>query len=257
MRQFIFVLIVVLTAKPALAANPATQPTTQPVSIRGHVEIEAGLQKQDMTRAVIYLAEALSLAGPPPQDHYVVGQLNKAFVPNFIVIPQGADVEFPNWDKFSHNVFSRSAAAPAFDLDRYPCGCSKRRTFDKIGIVQLFCNIHPYMHAVIVVTPNRFAVRANANGDFEMTGVPAGKYELVAWHERCDEQKQPATVGDAVPTLAFHLHENHDAVIAAAPADKRAGYGVERGLGVKREVLRLPVVSDVHPAIDPPPTTQP
>jgi hypothetical protein len=32
---------------------------------------------------------------------------------------------------------------------------------------------------------------------------------------------------------------------------------VERGLGVKREVLHLPVVSDVHPAIDPPPTTQP
>jgi plastocyanin len=257
MWKLIAVLVIGLTALPARAAVPATQPSGQPASIRGHVDIDAGIQKPDLTKSVIYFAEAASLAGPPPRDHYVVGQMNKAFVPNFSVIPLGADVEFPNWDKFSHNVFSRSAAAPAFDLDRYPFGFAKRRTFDKVGVVQIFCNIHPSMHAVIVVTPNRFAARADADGNFQISGVPAGTYQLVAWHERCDEQRQAVTVGDVVATAAFQLHESHDAMIAAAPPEKRAGYGVERGLGVKREVLRLPVVTEVHKAIDPPPTTQP
>ena len=37
------------------------------------------------------------------------------------------------------------------------------------------------------------------------------------------------------------------------PPERRGGYGVERGLGAKREQLNLPVVKDSHPAPTPPP----
>ena len=250
------VAVVNLFAGPAIAA-PATQPTTKPLlyAVSGRVEISLAMQKPDYSHAVVYFASDPTLdAAPLPCDHYTVAQKNKRFVPNFIAIPRNGAVEFPNWDPFAHNVFSRSAAAPAFDLDRYPCGCSKSRAFTKVGVVQVFCNIHPFMRAIIFVTPNPYSADVHPDGRFTIPNVPAGHYELVAWHDRCQEQRLAIEVGlDASATPTFHLSESRQVVLDNTPADRKPTYGVDRGLGVKREVLHLPVVTDVHPALDPPP----
>ena len=165
---------VVLTRVHAAAELPATQPSptlattapstasTRPAAggtITGKITIGGNwsLQKPDLTRVVVYLASNPSLdSDVPPAGHATIAQRHKAFVPNFAVVARGTTVEFPNWDDFEHNVFSISKAAPAFDLDRYPRGQSKSRVFDKVGVVQLFCNIHPFMRAMVVVTPNSY-----------------------------------------------------------------------------------------------------
>src|SRR5262249_15996809 len=145
---------ILLTCAARAKAEPTTAPTTQSagVAVHGRVTVSGGfaLQKPDLTRVVVYLASDPTLdAIPNPVEHPTVAQKNKAFVPNFIAVDRGTSVEFPNWDNFDHNVFSRSKAAPAFDLDRYPRGQSKTRTFDKVGVVQIFCNIHPSMRAIV------------------------------------------------------------------------------------------------------------
>jgi plastocyanin len=228
-----------------LAAAPATQPDTG--SVRGHVDVHGGLfDRPDPTRTVIYIASNAQLDKlPGPTTRATVAQHNKAFEPDFSVIQRETVVEFPNRDHFYHNVFSRSAAAPAFDLDRYPFGESKIRTFDKVGVVQVFCNIHPQMRAIIYVTPNRFFARPDSDGNFEITGIPPGDYTLVAWRDRCDEQHQPLHVeaGQAA-NLSFSLSIRH----GGGNADPLPAYGVARGLGVKREQLHLPVVADTQPS---------
>lgn len=247
------------TQPAAVSELPTTSPTTRPSVgvIRGRVLAAMGwdLQKPDTTRAVVYLAaDPLLDAVAEPLPKAVMGQKDKTFVPSFIVVPRGTEVEFPNWDHISHNVFSRSKAAPAFDLDRYPFGYSKTRTFDKVGVVQVFCNIHQQMRAVIVVTPNAFFARPDADGRFELKDVPQGRHELVIWHERCEEQRRIVDVsGGSIPELAFDLVESRRGAIASNPSKDPGGYGVERGLGVKRERLDLPVVTDVHPTSAPAP----
>jgi plastocyanin len=269
MRWVMGTILVMLAVGLAAAAmqeqnsTPSTQPTTQlattgpTTSVSGTVDYQGGLslRKPDLTRVVIYLASDPVLDSLPVQSMpYVVAQHNRAFVPHFIVIPKGAKVDFPNWDHFYHNVFSRSAAAPAFDLDRYPYGYSKTRTFDKVGVVQIFCNIHPYMRSIIVVTPNVCFARAHADGHFNLTGVPIGHYQIVAWNDRCDEEKQAVDVGAAgLNSVVLHLHESRDAIINNDAPNHESDYGVDRGLGVKREHLGLPVVPDVHPATETPP----
>jgi plastocyanin len=240
-------------------ATPATTASTQPAStrpagviLRGKVSIDAGwtLQKPDLSRVVVYLSsDSILDARPWSVEHATIAQKNKAFIPNFLVVPRGTNVEFPNWDDFDHNVFSRSKAAPAFDLDRYPRGMSKTRTFDKLGVVQVFCNIHPAMRAIIYVTPNQFFARPDADGNFEIQGVPPGNFELTAWHERCEEQRQPLVVTAGQPgEVSITLKESRGRALATEN-DRRASYGgVERGLGIKRERLNLPVVTDSHPA---------
>jgi plastocyanin len=246
------------STQPATVATTATTPATQPIArgvVAGRVTIATGwaAPKPDLSRAVVYLASEPTLdaesgtAMPPPQ---VIAQRDKTFLPNFLVVPRGTEVEFPNWDRFDHNVFSRSAAAPAFDLDRYPYGQSKTRRFEKLGVVQIFCNIHPQMKCVVLVTPNRFFERADSDGRFELRDVPVGRYELVVWHERCEEQRQPIEVaGDGGSAdIAFTLQESRKRILSSSDPSRRPSYGVERGLGVKREPLNLPVVKESHPA---------
>jgi hypothetical protein len=233
----------------------ATRPSTNPAgtfSIQGTVKVGQGFDfgSPDLSRVVVYLDSDPKLdAIPLPSDRPCVAQINKAFVPNFTVVPKGSQVEFPNWDHIAHNVFSRSPAAPSFDLDRYPYGQSKMRQFDKVGVVQIFCNVHPFMRAIIVVTPNMYFTRADADGHFHIDGVPAGSYQVCAWDERCATMKQPVEVGTSGGgEIAFTLDEDRGSILENDPPRHGDNYGVDRGLGEKRERLGLPVVRDSHPA---------
>jgi plastocyanin len=223
----------------------------QAATISGAVTMTAG-SPADLSRTVVYLESHPALAGdPPPGDQRPeIVQRDKAFIPDLLVVLAGTTVEFPNWDPYSHNVFSRSRAAQ-FDLDRYGQGQSKSYTFNNTGVVQIFCNIHPQMRAVLVVLPNRFFVRADARGSFAIPNVPPGQYVLVAWNERTGERRQTIDVaaGDvrgvtiALAGAAAAVQER-----PSQPSLRPATRGVERGLGVKRERLGLPVVGGAHPA---------
>ena len=232
-----------------LPPGPATQPAL--FSIRGKVTINAGLDQPqiDMSHVVVYLDSDPTLdAMPISTKPASIAQKDKEFVPKFLAVPRNTSIEFPNWDHISHNVFSRSAAAPAFDLDRYPYGVSKARTFTKVGTVQLFCNIHPHMRAMVFVTPNIFFSRADKNGQFHIDHIPAGDYTLVVWHDRCTTLKQLVAVNAVNKNeIDFSLSEDRDNILANNPPT-RESYGTERGLGIKHERLNLPVVTESHPA---------
>jgi plastocyanin len=234
-------------------ASPATAPSTQPAgfSIQGTVAVEQSwtLQKTDLSRVAVYLASDPALDSKTVPVQVTMEQYRKAFDPDFLIVPRGSKVDFPNYDHFYHNVFSRSRIAPPFDLDRFDYGFSKSRQFDTPGVIHIFCNIHPQMHGMIVVTPNSIFARAGTEGRFQLPPVPAGHYTLVAWYERSGETRQDVTVSETIPSeqLKILLKENRQSVLANVPPDHGPAYGIERGLGIKRERLDLPVVKDAHP----------
>jgi plastocyanin len=244
MRYTITILTVALLAL-ATTAHAAT--------VSGTVAAGAALENIDLARSVVYFeSNPAILPGAPYDGHRPqIAQHGKAFTPDFSVVVVGTTVEFPNWDPFSHNVFSRSRAA-SFDLDRYGEGQSKSYTFNNPGVVQLFCNIHPQMKAVLLVVPNRCFARADAQGRFSISDVPPGQYMLVGWNDRAGEQRQTIDVPpDGLQGLTVTLSAaavREPIVPRSAPPEPS---GVARGLGVKRERLDLPVVGDQHPAPNP------
>lgn len=224
-------------------------------AIRGSVVIDPpdALVPLDLARCVVYVASIDGTAPEPaPGDAPIaqrpqIAQRGKAFIPSFLVVPAGTVVEFPNWDDFSHNVFSRSPAAPPFDLDRYGYGVSKSYRFTTPGMVQVFCNIHPKMRATIFVTPGRYFAVADADGRFELTGVPAGAIDLAAWHPRCQEARIDVALAPDVPArVDLVLDQSVNRLLAERR--RRDERGVRRGLGVRRRQLDLPVVDASHPA---------
>jgi plastocyanin len=125
-------------------------------------------------------ARADSLIAGDPSGR-VLAQKNQAFSERVLSCVVGTTVDFPNQDPIFHNVFSVSPVK-RFDLGKYPRGHSKKVTFNKTGVVQVFCDIHPSMACFILVLPNRAFARPKESGAFELPGLPAGTYVVKAWH---------------------------------------------------------------------------
>lgn len=125
-----------------------------------------------------------------------VSQKGAVFSPRVLPVMAGTTVEWPNEDDIFHNVFSISAAKE-FDLGLYKKPEVKRVTFDKPGRVDVFCSIHSSMNCVVLVLENPFFATTDEKGRYSITGVPAGAYQLKAWHERLPCQRQSITVPEA------------------------------------------------------------
>lgn len=131
---------------------------------------------------------------------------SKTLVPHVLAIPVGSTVTFPNDDPISHNLFSLSSNN-AFDLGLYRRGAGKSQKFDTPGTVNVYCNVHPNMSAVIQVMATPYFAFADANGYFSVAGVPPGKYRLVAWNEQGGQAESAIDVSAAAapPAIALTL----------------------------------------------------
>ena len=161
-----------------------------------------------VTDAVIYVekipARAESLLADDPSGR-VLAQKNQAFSERVLSCVAGTTVDFPNQDPIFHNVFSVSPVK-RFDLGKYPRGHSKKVTFNKTGLVQVFCDIHPSMACFILVLPNRAFTRPDDDGAFTLPHLPAGTYTVKAWHPDFGELTRTVRVpasGEAALELEY------------------------------------------------------
>jgi plastocyanin len=143
------------------------------------VVLKDGTAKSDHSGVVVYLEK---VKGPiEKQPVRTMKQRDKTFDPELLVVVKGTRVDFPNEDPTFHNVFSISTPAK-FDLGLYSGGESASVTFDRPGLANVYCNIHPQMAAKVKVLDNAFFAVTAADGSFKIAHVPVGTYPIVAWH---------------------------------------------------------------------------
>ena len=141
--------------------------------------------------ALLYLEGAPS--AKPAEGLVEIKQEGLQFQPRAVVLQRGMRVSFPNLDKEYHNVFSYSKAK-RFDLGRYPRGETREVTFDELGLVRIFCEIHEHMRAYVLVVDHPYYAAAAQDGRFKIPNVPPGTYTLVAWHERFESVRKKIEV---------------------------------------------------------------
>jgi plastocyanin len=144
-------------------AEPATGGVGGSVQLLRRSPLGGLSPADDASGVVVY---ATGFARPAPAETAQLDQKNEQFAPRILPIVQGQSVAFPNRDRIYHNVFSVSPLAP-FDLGQYKSTDPPRSvTFEKPGLVPVYCNIHPQMLSYVVVLENdAFAVTA-ADGSF-------------------------------------------------------------------------------------------
>ena len=193
----------------------------------------------ERSRVVVWLegpppagvAPASMTSTPLPQ----VAQLDRRFSPDLLVIPAGSTVSFPNMDPIFHNIFSLSHAK-SFDLGSYDQGQTRRVSFPRAGIVDVYCHLHPNMEATIVVTPNRWYARTDAtSGQYRIPNVPPGQYTVVAWHKYAGFFRKTITLDadhDAVADFFIPLQADASRYTwAAATVNSNNAAGYQLGSG--------------------------
>ena len=167
----------------SVTPTPSPESNAGPASVRGSI-----------LDAVVYIEEMHAGSRLPTAHASLRLELNgQTLTPRILVVPAGSTVEFPNLDSLFHNVFSVSPARP-FDLGRYGRGKSKRITFDKPGLVNVYCKLHPNMAAYILVVPNQAFARPDSSGRFVLPALPKGRYFVNVWHPDFPATRREVTV---------------------------------------------------------------
>jgi plastocyanin len=160
----------------------------------------------EMDVVVVYWDQAGAVTSKPAAEGVELRQKNRRFSESLLVVEAGATVSFPNHDPIFHNVFSLSKAR-SFDLGYYPQGQTRKVTFAKPGLVDVFCHLHPNMSASILVVPNRVYARPDREGNFLLEGLPTGEHEIVAWHRAAGFFRKKVTVPGMTPHFILPVRE--------------------------------------------------
>ncbi|HXE12497.1 MAG TPA: carboxypeptidase regulatory-like domain-containing protein [Bryobacteraceae bacterium] len=157
-------------------------------------------KKNDYSGVVVWLTSPDLPPAPAAHKHARMLQKNKRFSPHILAVQTGTIVDFPNLDPIFHNAFSNFDGT-IFDVALYPPGSSRSVRFDRPGIVRVFCNIHAFMSAIIVVVNSTHFTVTGRDGGYSFDDLPPGTYEVQFFHERATPETlrhltQKITVGE-------------------------------------------------------------
>ena len=133
----------------------------------------------------------------PPTTPVVLDQKGCRYVPHVIGVMAGQPVEFRNSDPTMHNVHPAPSAPgnQEFDISQPPMDGTQQHVFAKPELmIPVRCNNHPWMEAFINVAANPFFAVSDADGHFEIKGLPPGTYTIAAVHEKLASKSIQVTV---------------------------------------------------------------
>jgi len=147
---------------------------------------------------------------PRPSAPAVIDQDGCLYHPRVVGVMVGQGIEIRNSDPLLHNIKAVPTVNRGFNISQPQAGMSTTRTFTTPEImVPLECNVHGWMNAFVGVTEHPFFAVSGADGSFSVAGLPAGTYQLEAWHERFGTRTATVTVADGgTATVEFSYSAN-------------------------------------------------
>ena len=125
-----------------------------------------------------------------------VVQARCRFQPFVQIAPKGAELTILNEDPLLHNIHAYEIIGRArrtlFNIAQPQAGQLDQHVLKlrRGSVVELDCDAHNWMSAWIYTSEHPYAVVVGDDGRFLLEEVPAGDYELVAWHPVLGEVTQ-------------------------------------------------------------------
>jgi hypothetical protein len=117
-----------------------------------------------------------------PLPRRSLDQKHCRYEPHILLVPQTAVLSMKSSDAVLHTIHMDGAAS--FNLPFPFPDRVVTRNMDTPGLVNLRCNGgHVWMNAEMMVVSHPYYAVTDLNGRFELTDVPPGNYEVIAWHE--------------------------------------------------------------------------
>jgi hypothetical protein len=163
-------------------------------------------ENQGVANVVIRVLGLKGSAAPGKGD---LDQVHCEFVPHVQVLPTGSQLVITSSDTVLHNTHAfNEDKTTAFNIAVPIPGMEVNKKLEKPGVLKLRCDAgHTWMSAYILVLDEPFAM-TDANGNFSIENIPAGKYEVEIWQEWLGKTKQTVEIKDGANEVNFVLKEN-------------------------------------------------
>ncbi|HZN61215.1 MAG TPA: carboxypeptidase regulatory-like domain-containing protein [Planctomycetota bacterium] len=149
-----------------------------------------------MANVLVYIKSGAP-KGKAPDKAEVIDQSKCIYRPHVLVVQVGQTLTIKNSDDTMHNIHATPGLNKEFNEGQGKAGMTsdKQFTVPEIGI-KVKCDVHAWMGAVLHVVEHPYWSLTKADGKFEIKGLPAGKYTVEAWQEKCAPKSVEITVGD-------------------------------------------------------------
>jgi hypothetical protein len=131
-----------------------------------------------------------------PAEAVTIDQDGCIYKPRVFGAMVGQTIDIKNSDPVLHNIKAVPKEQRGFNISQ-PRPMTTKRSFNRREVmVPLECNVHSWMQAYVGVLDHPFFATTGEDGTFRITGLPAGTYEIEAWHEKLGTRTMSVTVGD-------------------------------------------------------------
>jgi plastocyanin len=158
-----------------------------------------------LQNAFVYVKDGLGAEHKftAPQTPVVLDQKGCKYTPHVFGVQVGQPVIIVNSDPTLHNVHAVPKANAEFNFGQAMKGMKTTRMFDKPEVMVPFrCDVHGWMASYGGVLEHPYYAVSNADGTFEIKGLPAGTYTIEVWHEQLGTQTTKVTVDGKTSAMA-------------------------------------------------------
>lgn len=133
---------------------------------------------------------------PAPAKHAEIDQNDCMYSPRIQGVVAGQEIDIKNQDGTLHNVHTFKGTETWFNQAQPKGSPEISKELEDTKLIKFTCDVHPWMRGFVVASSHPFFAVSGKDGTFAIEKVPAGKYEVEAWHPHYGLKKASVEVVD-------------------------------------------------------------
>jgi plastocyanin len=148
-----------------------------------------------LMNSLVFVKDGVSGSYTAPQTPATLDQKGCVYIPHVMGMMAGQPLLILNSDATLHNIHPMPVTNAGFNIGMPIQGMKQTRVFPKTEpAFHVKCDVHPWMSAYIATFAHPFFGVSNSQGIVELINLPAGTFQIQAWHEKYGLQTQSVSV---------------------------------------------------------------
>jgi hypothetical protein len=145
--------------------------------------------------SLVFVKDGVSGTYAAPKTPVILDQRGCVYIPHVIGMMAGQPLEILNSDPTLHSIHPLPVVNAGFNIGMPVQGMKQTRVFQKPEpVFHVKCDVHPWMSAYVATFAHPFFGVSNKQGSVELNNLPAGTFQIQAWHEKYGVQVQSVSL---------------------------------------------------------------